>query len=38
MVKSSVKSAESGRKRSNPYETYPEVGGAAYMPGVRYSW
>ncbi len=38
MVKSSVKSAESGRKRSNPHETCPEVGGVTYMPGVRYSW
>ncbi len=38
MVKSSVKSAESGRKRSNPHETRPEVGGVTYMPGVRYSW
>lgn len=31
MVKSSVKSAESGRKRSNPHETCPEVGGVTYM-------
>ena len=30
MVKSSVKSAESGRKRSNPHETCPEVGGVTY--------
>lgn len=32
-VKGSVKSAESDRKWTNPYESCPEVDGVTYMPG-----